>query len=150
MRHSTPTPDWLDADEIARIRAGFAAIAANADGFVADFYARLFELAPTTRALFPDDLSSQRDKLKHMLVILMASLDRAAELRPALAALGDRHRSYGVVRADFAIVGQALLDTLAAHLGTAFTVADRNAWAALYGRITSIMMAGTTRLAVAA
>jgi len=150
MRHTIATPDWLDAAEIARIRAGFARVATNADGFVADFYARLFELAPTTRALFPDDLSAQRDKLKHMLVMLMASLDRAAELRPALATLGDRHRSYGVVKADFAVVGQALLDTLAAHLGAAFTAADRDAWAALYGRITSIMIAGTTPVAVAA
>ena len=101
-------------------------------------------------ALFPDDLSSQRDKLKHMLVMLMASLDRIADLRPALAALGDRHRSYGVVRADFAVVGQALLDTLAGHLGAAFTAADRDAWAQLYGRITAIMIAGTARVAAAA
>jgi hemoglobin-like flavoprotein len=150
MHHRTETPDWLDAAEIARIRGGFAQVASNADGFTVDFYARLFELAPTTRSLFPDDLSNQRDKLKHMLVMLMRSLDRPTELAPALAALGDRHRSYGVVKTDFAVVGQALIDTLATHLGELFSAADRAAWIALYRRITAVMIAGTTRTAAAA
>jgi hemoglobin-like flavoprotein len=85
-----------------------------------------------------------------MLVMLIAGLDQSARLRPALAALGDRHRSYGVVSTDFAVVGQALLDTLAVHLGEMFTCADREAWSGLYGRITAIMMAGTGRAAAAA
>lgn len=150
MHQETATRDWLDSAEIARIRFGFGAVAADADRFTADFYARLFELAPTFRPLFPEDLSSQRDKLKHMLAMLVAGLDRPVTLRPALAALGDRHRSYGVVKADFIVVGQALIDTLGSHLGEQFGPADRSAWAALYGRITAIMTMGTARTAVAA
>lgn len=142
--------DWLEAAEIARIRNGFDRIAPNADAFTTAFYARLFELAPTTRALFPEDLSTQREKLKHMLVMLIAALDRPAELRPAIAALGDRHRSYGVVKADFIVVGQALIDALAAQLGDAFVAADRAAWAALYGRIAAIMTAARPITAAAA
>ena len=145
MHQDSVTRDWLDAGEIARIRHGFSAVAADADRFTADFYERLFALAPTLRPLFPDDLASQRDKLKHMLGMLVASLDRPVALRPALAALGDRHRSYGVVKADFIVVGQALLDTLSAHLGEQFCAADRGAWAALYARITAIMTTGTVR-----
>src|SRR5512146_2953246 len=124
MHQQTVARDWLDSAEITRIRRGFSAVAADADRFTADFYARLFELAPTLRPLFPDDLSSQRDKLKHMLAMLVAGLDRPVALRPALVTLGDRHRSYGVVRADFVVVGQALLDTLDAHLGEQFSAAD--------------------------
>jgi len=149
MHNHTAAPDWLGAADIVRIRNVFGLVAADADGFTAAFYARLFELAPTVRALFPDDLAPQRDKLKHMLVMLMASLDRPATLQPVLAALGDRHRAYGVVRSDFVVVGQALLDTLAARLGAAFGADDRAAWSALYGRITSIMTAGATRAAAA-
>jgi nitric oxide dioxygenase len=145
MHSGNEARDWLDAADVVRIRDGFARVAANADGFTADFYARLFELAPTTRALFPDDLTTQREKLKHMLVMLIGSLDRPLQLKPALAALGDRHRSYGVVKADFVVVGRALLDTLAAHLGDSFTPADRAAWADLYGRITAVMTSGTQR-----
>jgi len=149
MHHASTARDWIDADQIARIRGGFAGIAADADRFTAAFYARLFELAPTLRDLFPPDLSAQRAKLAHMLSMLTASLDRPLELRPALAALGERHRSYGVVTTDFRSVGQALLDTLAAHLGERFTVADRAAWTVLYGRIAAIMTAPTQRAAAA-
>lgn len=147
MHHHAAAHDWLGAADIVRIRNGFGLVAADADGFTAAFYARLFELAPTVRALFPDDLAPQRDKLKHMLAMLTASLDRPAALQAALAALGDRHRAYGVVRSDFVVVGQALLDTLAARLGAAFADADRAAWTALYARITSIMTSAAGRAA---
>jgi hemoglobin-like flavoprotein len=150
MHQETAKRDWLDAGEITRIRSGFSAVAADADRFTADFYARLFEIAPTLRPLFPDDLSRQRAKLKHMLVFLVESLDRPDTLRPELAALGDRHRSYGVVKADFIVLGQALIDTLGAHLGEQFGPAERSAWTALYSRITTIMTMGTTHVVAAA
>jgi hemoglobin-like flavoprotein len=150
MHQESVKRDWLDTGEITRIRSGFSAVAADADRFTADFYARLFELAPTLRPLFPDDLSSQRNKLKHMLIMLIAALDRPDTLRPALATLGDRHRSYGVVKADFIVVGQALIDTLGAHLGEQFGPAERSAWTALYSRITTIMTMGTVHAAAAA
>jgi len=150
MHQETFTHDWLDSDQIARIRRGFSAAASDADCFTAAFYERLFELAPTLRQLFPADLSSQRDKLKHMLAVLVADLDRPGALAPALAKLGDRHRSYGVVKTDFIVVGQALIDTLAAHLGEQFGPADRSAWTALYGRITAIMTMGTAHAVAAA
>jgi len=150
MHLATETNDWLDAREIARIRQGFSAVAADANRFTASFYARLFDLAPTLRPLFPDDLSNQRDKLKHMLAMLVAGLDRPVALKSTLAMLGDRHRSYGVVKTDFIVVGQALIDTLAAHLGEQFGPADRSAWTALYGRITAIMTMGTAHAVAAA
>jgi len=150
MQQETFTHEWLDSGQIARIRRGFSAVATDADRFTADFYERLFELAPTLRQLFPADLSDQRDKLKHMLAVLVADLDRPVALAPALAKLGDRHRSYGVVKADFIVVGQALIDTLGSHLEEQFSPADRSAWAALYARVTSIMTKGTMRSAAAA
>lgn len=150
MHQETATHDWLDTAEITRIRRGFSAVAADADRFTAGFYTRLFELAPTFRPLFPADLSSQRDKLKHMLAMLVAGLDRPVALRPALTMLGDRHRSYGVVKADFIVVGQALIETLATHLGEQFGPADRSAWSALYARITAIMTMSAAHAAAAA
>jgi hemoglobin-like flavoprotein len=149
MQQETTTHDWLDHAQIKRIRHGFSAVAADADRFTAEFYRHLFERAPTLRPLFPDDLSNQRDKLKSMLAMLVAGLDRPVTLKPALAMLGDRHRSYGVVKADFIVVGQALMDTLACRLGEQFGDADRGAWAALYARVTAIMTMGTARAAAA-
>jgi nitric oxide dioxygenase len=150
MHQESVTRDWLDTGEITRIRSGLSSVAAGADRFTADFYARLFELAPTLRPLFPDDLSSQRGKLKHMLAVLVENLDRPLALRPALATLGDRHCSYGVVKADFIVVGQTLMDTLGIHLGEQFGPADRDAWTSLYSRVTAVMTKGTAQTAAAA
>jgi len=149
MHDEISTHDWLDSGQIARIRSGFSAVASDADCFTAAFYERLFELAPTLRPLFPADLSSQRDKLKHMLAMLVADLDRPLALAPALAKLGDRHRSFGVVKADFIVVGTALIDTLNSHLEGHFSAADRSAWAALYARVSAIMKRGTAQDAAA-
>ena len=59
-----------------------------------------------------------------------------------LRAMGARHKGYGVMDEHYATVGQALLDTLAAALGDAFTPEVRSAWTALYGAVESAMKAG--------
>jgi hemoglobin-like flavoprotein len=141
--------DWLDPSEVASIRRTFAAVAADADRFAQDYYARLFELAPTLQALFPEDLAAQRAKLAQMLATFVSALDRPADFRGMVAALGERHRSYGVVRSDFIVVGRALLDTLGARLGDAFATEDRAAWRMLYARIAAIMTARTAFAAAA-
>ena len=84
-----------------------------------------------------------------MLATLVASLDRPETIRPALVMLGERHRSYDVVKADFIVVVRALIDTLDVHLGERFSPADRNAWAAFYARVTAMMTTGMVRATAA-
>ncbi|RWO35696.1 MAG: hemin receptor, partial [Mesorhizobium sp.] len=55
--------------------------------------------------------------------------------------LAKRHVTYGVEERHYPIVGQALIETLAAGLGTAFTPAVREAWEAAYGLLASVMIA---------
>jgi len=150
MHIRASAPDWLNAVEIARVRLGFARVVPNCGAFADDFHARLFELAPTTSALFPDGVSNRRAKFRQTLVMLMTSLSTPTELKPALAALGNRCRACGVVEADFAAISQALIGTLAAHLGTKLTIADFDAWTALHGRIAGLLTAGTALAAAAA
>lgn len=150
MNYRSHATDWLNAAEIVRIRLGFARVVPNAEAFAADFYDRLFRLAPATRALFPEDVPAQRLKLKQWLVMLMTGLNRPMELRPALAALGERVRMKVADDASLAVIGQVLIDTLAARLGDRFTIADRVAWTALHGRITAIMTAPAMPHAAAA
>lgn len=135
-------PDWLNAGQIARVRTQFKRIAAQSRVFSEDFYRRLFEIAPPLRRLFPSDLSDQRDKLVHMLAMLVARLDQPGQLAAPLASLGARHRGYGVGPDHFAPVGAALLDTLSAHLGGDFDEASNATWGALYARVTAMMQVG--------
>lgn len=85
------------------------------DGAVAAlFYERLFELAPDLRTMFPTDMSEQHRKLSATLAVAISAMRDWQELAPILAALARRHIVYGVLPWHYAIVSQALLDTLRA------------------------------------
>jgi nitric oxide dioxygenase len=103
------------------------------------FYDRLFAVAPDTRALFRGDMDSQVQKLMDTLAMAIASLRDMPSLAAMLERLAQRHTGYGVRDGHYDKVGEALLWTLAAVLGPAFTPAVRDAWAALYGTVADVM-----------
>jgi len=142
---STSNPNWLDPSEIARIRRQFATIGNDADAFASEFYARLFSISPLVRAMFRGDMGQQRDKLVRMLAMLVSKLDTPEQLAIPLAALGERHRGYGVMQADFDPVGRALIATLAQRLGDDFDDAARDIWLKVYAWITAQMQGALTR-----
>ena len=75
------------------------------------FYDRLFEIAPETRTLFPQDLTQQKGKLMSMLGTAVANLHQFEAILPAVRDLGRRHKGYGVASEHYAPVGAALLWT---------------------------------------
>ena len=139
----------MTPEDINRVRLGFAVAAREAEAFAGRFYARLFEIDPALRRLFPDDLAGQRAKLAQALAVLVGSLDRMDAVAPGLARLGAAHAGYGVEPRHFDAVGAALIDTLADTLGGAFDAPARAAWATLYGIVADAMKAAM-RLEVAA
>lgn len=109
-------------------------------GTAADlFYARLFEIAPEVRSLFPQDLSEQKKKLMGMLGTAVGSLHRLDAILPAVADLGKRHKGYGVTAAQYAPVGAALLWTLEKGLGADFTPEVKAAWTETYTTLAGVM-----------
>jgi hemoglobin-like flavoprotein len=103
------------------------------------FYDRLFTLDPTLRPLFKEDLSNQIRALMAMLTTVVAKLNRLDELVPAVESLGRRHVQYGVQPEHYVTVGAALLDTLEQGLGPSFTDATREAWAAAFTTLATVM-----------
>ena len=132
----------LTTAQAERLRAQFARLAADADGFAEDFYDRLFAIAPLVRAMFRGPMPEQRAKLMRMLGLLVQRLDAPGELAQALSGLGERHRAYGVLASDFEPVGRALLGTLGARLGPDFDTPARMAWQQVYGFVVEQMSAG--------
>ena len=65
-----------------------------------------------------------------------------APLVKILHGLGKKHVGYGVLEAHYAVVGQALIETLAAALGEAFTDEVKAAWVDVYGVISGAMIEG--------
>ncbi|WP_374436780.1 globin family protein [Inhella sp.] len=126
----------------ALVQASFAQVQTLGPQVATLFYARLFEIDPDLRRLFKSDLGDQGQRLLAMLGQAVALLDRPERLLPVLRQLGARHQGYGVQASHYATVGQALLNTLAAGLGPAFTPALRAAWTEVYGVVAQTMQAG--------
>lgn len=137
---------WLSPADIARVRAQFAVIAEDADGFASDFYDALFAIAPLVRAMFRGAMPEQRGKLVRMLSLLIAKLDSPRELEGPLAELGKRHHRYGVLPLDYDCVGEALLRALSRRLGDAFDGASKAAWGKVYVFTAATMQEAAARL----
>jgi nitric oxide dioxygenase len=138
----------MTPDDLELVRADTAHVAAHADGFTETFYRTVFDLAPSVRSMFPDDLSDQRRKLLAELAALIDSATALGGSEPhgfvgRAQALGRRHSSYGVVGDHYAVVGTALIAALAD------TVPDWNehrerTWATLYRLVADTMRSGAT------
>ncbi|WP_428677642.1 globin family protein [Reyranella sp.] len=109
-------------------------------GAAADlFYGRLFEIAPEVRPMFPADMKEQKVKLMSMLGTAVTNLHKLDEILPAVKALGERHKGYGVTAAHYAPVGAALLWTLEQGLGPDFTPDVKEAWTETYTALAGVM-----------
>lgn len=109
------------------------------------FYGRLFEMDPNVKTLFKGDMVEQGQKLMTMINAAVAGLSRVEAIVPVVQELGKRHAGYGVKVVDYDTVGGALLWTLEAGLGPAFTPDVKDAWATVYG-----VLAGTMKEAAKA
>lgn len=129
----------MTPDKVALVQSSFKQVAPIADKAADIFYARLFEIAPETRALFPEVMTDQKKKLMQMLAVAVNGLSNLDAIVPAVQELGARHQGYAVTPAHYDSVGAALLYTLETGLGTGFTSEVEAAWAETYGTLASVM-----------
>lgn len=121
------------------VQDSFAKVVPIADQAADLFYNRLFEIAPETKPLFANtNIRQQGIKLMQTLKAAVGALDDLDSLIPVVYNLGKRHINYGVQKAHYAIVGEALIWTLAQGLGDDFTPEVQEAWAEVYGIIASV------------
>lgn len=132
------TPHTID---VTRLRASFAVIGQDADGFVKALYRELFRRAPWLRGLFPEEMAAQEKKLLDVLAFAVGALDRTEQLVPQLEAMGRRHVDYGVVTADYAVLGETLLTVLPDHVGGMWDDALAADWGAAFQALTAPMIA---------
>ena len=104
------------------------------------FYAKLFEMDPSLKPLFKGNMDDQGAKLMKTLGIAVGGLSNLGSIVPVVQELGKRHVTYGVKKQHYATVGGALLGTLQAGLGEAFTPEVKEAWTEVYSALSSIMI----------
>ena len=125
---------------IASVQETFAIVGAAGDEAAAYFYGWLFAGHPELRALFPIAMNEQRDRLFRALGRIVRSLSTPEELAAYLTQLGRDHRKYSVEPEMYDAVGDALMATLRAYAGPAFTSAAQEAWADAYKAASSLMI----------
>lgn len=103
------------------------------------FYNKLFELDPSVKPMFKDDIKEQGKKLMMSINTVVNALDRLEPMVPILQDMGKRHKGYGVQDHHYATVGAALLWTLETGLGPAFTPEVKEAWTEAYTLIATTM-----------
>lgn len=135
-----PTLPGVDQEQKALVQETFAIVETISDQAAELFYDRLFEVAPNFRQRFPEDMAEQKRKLMATLKIAVAGLDDPDRLIPIVQELGKRHKGYGVEDGDYATVAGALLWTLEQGLGEAYTPEVVDAWAAVYGLLSTVMI----------
>ena len=130
----------LSARQIDLVQDSFAAVVPITDGAAAEFYRRLFELAPDTRPLFRNDMAEQGRKLFLTLATVVDALDRLDTIVPVARELAIRHVAYGAKERHYAAVGSALIETLRVGLGPAFDRDTEQAWSAAYAILSGTML----------
>jgi len=143
LKRHKPTPQrsrTMTPEQKRLIKQTWSQVVPIADTAAAIFYDRLFEIDPSTRALFRmTAMTEQRKKLMQTISVALQGLDNLEALTPVVENLGRRHRGYGVTDKHHESVGAALLWTLEKGLGTAWTPQAAAAWTELYGLLSSIM-----------
>lgn len=131
----------MTPEQITLVTESWQKVRPIADTAATLFYDRLFELDPTLRPLFKEDMAEQKVKLMQTLGLAVASLKNLDGLIPIVQDLGRRHAGYGVTDAMYGTVAEALLWTLEKGLGAAFTPDVKAAWVETYTTLAGVMKA---------
>jgi hemoglobin-like flavoprotein len=139
----------MTPQQIEVVQASFTKVAPIAETAAGLFYARLFELDPQLKHLFKGDMKRQGMMLMSMIATAVRGLSNTEALLPMVKNLGRRHVGYGVKDSHYAIVGQALIETLEKGLGKDFDAQTREAWLGAYSLLSSVMKSGAAEMQVA-
>lgn len=82
-----PTSSRSDAE---LLNESLGLVAPRADDLIRIFYDQLFATAPAVRALFPQDMTAQRDKVLSAIIAVVGNYHQRDELVPGLQDLGRR------------------------------------------------------------
>src|SRR5215472_304678 len=102
------------------VRSSFELLRQDARPLALLFYGKLFEMDPSSRRLFHNDIALQGRKLMDMLTEVVNALDDFQPMRSRLAELGRKHAGYGVRPEQYETLTSALLWAIAQALEAGF------------------------------
>ncbi|MGN6168144.1 MAG: globin family protein [Solirubrobacteraceae bacterium] len=132
----------MDLD-LHALETSFDLIAPRGDELIDEFYARLFQAAPSVKPLFiATDMQRQKAMLLGTLVLLRKSLRNLEAIVPTLRKLGARHVAYGAQPEHYPAVGEALIGAMAATAGRSWLPTHECAWREAFAIVAGAMLDG--------
>jgi len=132
----------MTSSEISLIQNSYRQLIHVSDQAGAIFFARLFELDPSFRAIFQGDLRTQSQQMFQTVRYFVASLDELPGTLAALRQAGLNHADAPIPEDHYQHFCDALLWTLAKCLGRSFTTEVHVAWAKAYWLLAESMRSG--------
>lgn len=129
----------MTPQQITLVKTTWAQVVPIKDEAASLFYGKLFELDPAVKPLFKDNIVEQGKKLMMAINTVVNSLDKIETMVPIIQDMGRRHAGYGVQSHHYDTVGAALIWTLGAGLGPAFTPEVEAAWLSAYNLLAGVM-----------
>ena len=97
----------MDAHKIALVQDSFEKVSALGLQAAEIFYAELFAIDPSPKAMFPGDLKGQQKKLLAALAMVVRSLHTPVKIMDSVEKLAVKHLDYGVQPKHYTYVGNA-------------------------------------------
>lgn len=123
----------------ALIQNSVEALECTTVDLAAVFYGKLFELAPEVRTMFPEEMSTQINKLQQTLVYVLSTMNDTRTLYPVLDELGLAHQDLGATMDHYGVVGEALLSALSENVA-GWNEDHHAAWSELYVAVSGRML----------
>jgi len=130
----------VTARQKSLVEASWAKVSPMALQVAELFYDRLFELDPLLEEKFERELTEQGPRLMRAVGMVVAGLDDLNDVLPVVRDIGRRHVGYGVTMSHYTTFGKAWLWTLEQSLAEDFTTSVKDAWTAVYGLVSSVMI----------
>jgi len=130
----------LSEDEIELLRDTLVYLQERKDLATSVFYENLFEIDPSLRPMFDDDLTEQSNKALFAFGAVVAQIHDVETCREMTRGLANRHVGYGVIPEHYPKVGAAVIATVSMVMGDAMTPHIASAWQKAYDQIAGAMI----------
>jgi nitric oxide dioxygenase len=130
----------LSEDEIETLRESLLYLQEHKELATSVFYENLFEIDPTLRPMFGEDLTEQSNKALFAFGAIVAQIHDLDICREMTSELATRHVAYGVRPEHYASVGGAVLKTVEMVMDTAMTDEIAVAWQKAYDAVAAAMI----------
>ncbi len=132
----------FDPETVKIVRASCAQLPSDQTELAREFYFQLFEMVPQARAMFPEDMTEQNERLLGAILSAVRHLDRPEFVEAHLRRWGAEHRhSHHVTNDLYIYVAHALVRALKRILGYLETRVA-SAWVAVYEWMAAVMIDG--------